>query len=142
MASYTTNLNLEMPTVDEKYDVLKVNQNWQKIDDGYGTLNNQMAIKTFAYSDYAGGNVAYPLALAETPGANSAYFVIFKHYTSSTSFVVDIYLLSYVSGSPYMSQIVKNSSSSISNVTSSGNVVTVTFSGAVYVAGYSIKVKD
>lgn len=30
-----------MPTVDEKYDVLKVNQNWQKIDDGYGTLNNQ-----------------------------------------------------------------------------------------------------
>ena len=38
MASYTTNLNLEMPTVNEKYDVLKQNQNWQKVDDFAGSV--------------------------------------------------------------------------------------------------------
>lgn len=42
MASYTPNLNLEMPTVDEKYDVLKQNANLQKIDTGYGTLNDNL----------------------------------------------------------------------------------------------------
>ena len=63
MASYTTNLNLEMPTVDEKYDVLKVNQNWQKIDDGYGTLNNQIAtlIKSKTYTGTTNTNgLIYP----------------------------------------------------------------------------------
>ena len=43
MASYTTNLNLEMPTVNEKYDVLKQNANWQKVDDYAGTVNEQIA---------------------------------------------------------------------------------------------------
>ena len=45
MASYTTNLNLELPTVNERYDILKVNSNMEKIDDGYGVLNDQMATK-------------------------------------------------------------------------------------------------
>ena len=43
MASYTTNLNLELPTVNERYDILKVNSNMEKIDDGYGVLNDQIA---------------------------------------------------------------------------------------------------
>ena len=43
MASYTTNLNLEMPTVNEKYDVLKQNANWQKVDDYAGTVNEHIA---------------------------------------------------------------------------------------------------
>lgn len=42
MASYTSYLNLEMPTVNEKYDVLKQNQNWQKVDDGCSALNSNM----------------------------------------------------------------------------------------------------
>ena len=43
MASYTTNLNLEMPTVNEKYDVLKQNTNWQKVDEFAGNVNEQVA---------------------------------------------------------------------------------------------------
>ena len=43
MASYTSYLNLEMPTVNEKYDVLKQNQNWQKVDDGCSALNSNLA---------------------------------------------------------------------------------------------------
>lgn len=48
MASYTTNLDLEMPTVNEKYDVLKQNQNWQKVDDFAGSVSEQIAKQNIA----------------------------------------------------------------------------------------------
>ena len=63
MASYTTNLNLEMPTVNEKYDVLKQNANWQKVDDYAGTVNEQIATLNTTQrnygSEYATGGSVY-----------------------------------------------------------------------------------
>ena len=42
MATETTNLKLHKPATSEKYDVLKQNQNWDKIDNAFGTLNNKI----------------------------------------------------------------------------------------------------
>ena len=42
MASYTTNLNLKKPAVNEMYNVLDWNDNSDKIDTAVGNLNNQI----------------------------------------------------------------------------------------------------
>ena len=44
MATYTTNLNLKKPTTSEMYNVLDWNNNSDKIDAAYGTLNSQMTV--------------------------------------------------------------------------------------------------
>lgn len=45
MATYTTNLNLKKPTTSENYNVLDWNNNSDKIDTAYGTLNSQLLAK-------------------------------------------------------------------------------------------------
>ena len=42
MATYTSFLNLEKPTTSERLDVLKINSNWDKIDEGVSSLNSKM----------------------------------------------------------------------------------------------------
>lgn len=42
MASYTPFLNLEKPTTSERLDVLKINSNWDKIDEGVSSLNSKL----------------------------------------------------------------------------------------------------
>ena len=42
MATETTNLKLHKPATSEKYDVLKQNQNWDKIDNAFGMLNSKL----------------------------------------------------------------------------------------------------
>ena len=41
MATYTTYLNLEKPTTSETFNLLKMNQNWDKIDAGVSALNSK-----------------------------------------------------------------------------------------------------
>ena len=43
MATYTSFLNLEKPTTSERLDVLKINSNWDKIDEGVSSLNSKIA---------------------------------------------------------------------------------------------------
>ena len=43
MATYTPFLNLEKPTTSERLDVLKINANWDKIDEGVSSLNSKFA---------------------------------------------------------------------------------------------------
>ena len=43
MATYTPFLNLEKPTTSERLDVLKINSNWDKIDEGVSSLNSNIA---------------------------------------------------------------------------------------------------
>ena len=43
MATYTPFLNLEKPTTSERLDVLKINSNWDKIDEGVSSLNSKIA---------------------------------------------------------------------------------------------------
>lgn len=45
MATYTSFLNLEKPTTSERLDVLKINSNWDKIDEGVSTLNSDLKTK-------------------------------------------------------------------------------------------------
>ena len=42
MATYTTYLNLEKPTTSETFNLLKMNQNWDKIDAGVSSLNSNL----------------------------------------------------------------------------------------------------
>lgn len=42
MATYTTYLNLEKPTTSETFNLLKMNQNWDKIDAGISALNSKL----------------------------------------------------------------------------------------------------
>lgn len=41
MATYTSYLNLEKPTTSETFNLLKMNQNWDKIDAGVSSLNSK-----------------------------------------------------------------------------------------------------
>lgn len=42
MATYTSYLNLEKPAVGETFNLLKINQNWDKIDQGVSALNSKV----------------------------------------------------------------------------------------------------
>lgn len=42
MATYTSYLNLEKPTTSETFNLLKMNQNWDKIDAGVSALNSKI----------------------------------------------------------------------------------------------------
>lgn len=45
MATYTSYLNLEKPAVGETFNLLKINQNWDKIDQGVSALNSNLSTK-------------------------------------------------------------------------------------------------
>ena len=45
MATYTSYLNLEKPAVGETFNLLKINQNWDKIDQGVSSLNSNLLPK-------------------------------------------------------------------------------------------------
>lgn len=49
MATYTSFLNLEKPTTSETFNLLKMNQNWDKIDAGVSALNSKF-LKRFTAS--------------------------------------------------------------------------------------------
>lgn len=63
MATYTSYLNLEKPAVGETFNLLKINQNWDKIDQGVSALNSNMpnvykvekTINTGAYGRFQTG---------------------------------------------------------------------------------------
>ena len=50
MATYTTYLNLEKPTTSETFNLLKMNQNWDKIDAGVSALNSNLTIVGFDFT--------------------------------------------------------------------------------------------
>ena len=58
MATYTTYLNLEKPTTSETFNLLKMNQNWDRIDAAFGALDSK-SIKstTISVTTNANGNV-------------------------------------------------------------------------------------
>lgn len=61
MATETTNLKLHKPATSEKYDVLKQNQNWDKLDTAYGTLNSKLTWRQIysnnTYTNHAGSTL-------------------------------------------------------------------------------------
>ena len=141
MASYTSFLNLEKPTTSERLDVLKINSNCDKIDAGVSALNSQISYKTFNSSNYA-ESATQQITLPADLVVGQAYLVIFRHYTSTTTFTVDAMLLCPLSDSSVATAwIAKNSSATLSNTSVSGRVVTFTFSATAYCSIYFIKMK-
>ena len=51
MATYTTYLNLEKPTTSETFNLLKMNQNWDKIDAGVSALNSKTTNYDYTLTD-------------------------------------------------------------------------------------------
>lgn len=58
MATYTSYLNLEKPTTSETFNLLKLNQNWDKIDAAVSALNSKMTWRQIyvntTYTDHTG----------------------------------------------------------------------------------------
>ncbi len=59
MATYTSYLNLEKPTTSETFNLLKMNQNWDKIDAGVSALNSKVTPVQFL-KHYDGNNLQIP----------------------------------------------------------------------------------
>ena len=64
MATYTTNLNLKKPAESENYNILDWNNNSDKIDTAYGTLNSQIVSMP-----YFGAVQNKSISLNQTSGA-------------------------------------------------------------------------
>lgn len=58
MATYTSYLNLEKPTTSETFNLLKMNQNWDKIDAGVSALNSKITTTTARTTLESGWSVA------------------------------------------------------------------------------------
>lgn len=68
MATYTSYLNLEKPTTSETFNLLKMNQNWDKIDAGVSALNSNcvkvlIVQKTVTIASGARINTSVPYTL-------------------------------------------------------------------------------
>lgn len=59
MATYTSYLNLEKPAVGETFNLLKINQNWDKIDQGVSALNSKFTTATVTQPTNANGIVLF-----------------------------------------------------------------------------------
>lgn len=79
MASYTSYLNLEKPTTSETFNLLKINQNWDKIDAGFGTLNSNLSTMVRSKVQYD-DRAAFTLNLA----SNERHMLVITATNSTT----------------------------------------------------------
>ena len=104
-------------------------------------INNLLDLRLFNSMSYAEG-VNQQITLPADLVNGQAYLVVFRHFTSATTFIVDTMLLCPVSDSVVSTAwIAKNSTPTLSNVSVSGRTVTLTFSDTVYCSIYFIKMK-
>lgn len=71
MATYTSYLNLEKPTTSETFNLLKMNQNWDKIDAGVSALNSKIANFT-----------VYDMERIDTSENDAPWLIIKRLFTS------------------------------------------------------------
>lgn len=90
MATYTSFLNLEKPTTSERLDVLKINSNWDKIDEGVSSLNSNLTTKIPSTAkigiNYANGT-QYTFPVTKTNAGAYSYFLLVGGSSSSSGFV-------------------------------------------------------
>lgn len=65
MATYTSYLNLEKPTTSETFNLLKMNQNWDKIDQGVSALNSKIKTVQIDGTTTSNGNLQLPITYWE-----------------------------------------------------------------------------
>lgn len=95
MATYTSYLNLEKPTTSETFNLLKMNQNWDKIDAGVSSLNSNMpnvysvekTINTGTYGRFQTGiylgNGQYVVAIiSKTTPQNQLVYIDIGYYNN------------------------------------------------------------
>ena len=101
---------------------------------------DRLKSKVYVQSEYK-DVTTYPLTISADPANGAVYLVVFKHWTSSTTIVADIGMLTFFSGpTPYFTFITQNKTTpTISSLSISGRVVNFTFSGTVYLEGFAIK---
>ena len=113
----------------------------QSVQAQLDALNSNLSLRTFNSSNYAEG-ATQQITLPANFAVGQAYLVIFRHYTSSTTFTADLMLLCPISDSSVATAwIAKNSSATLSSTSISGKVVTFTFSATAYCSIYFIKAK-
>ena len=119
MATYTSFLNLEKPTTSERLDVLKINSNWDKIDEGVSSLNSNIGNKLDSPTDIA-------LNYNDTQEINlvsgAAYLLIVTRTNTSVTTTGGLYLIQSHSTASYIRPIIESTSAT---VTISGTVLTV-----------------
>lgn len=90
MATYTSYLNLEKPTTSETFNLLKMNQNWDKIDAGVSSLNSKIG-NHYDGIKYGGetyinllrsGNVVYMSCTAGLWNSNGSNQIVLNGYSS------------------------------------------------------------
>ena len=112
MATYTTNLNLKKPTTSENYNVLDWNNNSDKIDTAYGTLNSQKA--TLVQKTIEAGS-----SVSITFSAYATYAIFFCGYVETSR--------GLLVGTTDASNILYKSVSAASDITITSSGLTATF---------------
>lgn len=92
--------------------------------------------KAFPYTEAT----TYSLTLPATPANGHCYMLVMKNWTSSTSFMYDLAMLTFTSATAgYVTYITQNTSAGVSSVSVSGTTVTLTFSAKKYLAIFAIR---
>lgn len=97
------------------------------------------ADRVFRNSSYSASQtlqITLPVDIAN----GHAYLVVFRHYTSETTFTVDLMVLAGTgNNSVATAWIAKNSTATLQSTSVSGSTVTFTFSATAYASIYFIK---
>lgn len=136
-----TNVTISIPAMTDAPNASVLSNCIDKEADAINTLNSQLSLRAFNSSNYA-ESATQQITLPADLVVGQAYLVIFRHYTSSTTFTADAMLLCPLSSSSVATDwIAKNSSATLSSTSVSGRVVTFTFSATAYCSIYFIKMK-
>lgn len=158
MSSTTPNLGLTKTTAAET-----IGQNWAASNDSGGNfdiidtkmgavgatslqaqvdaLNSKKANadRVFKNSPYTASQTLQITLPADIANGH-AFLVVFRHYTSETTFTTDLMVLAGTgSNSVATAWISKNSSATLQSTSVSGSTVTFTFSATAYASIYFIK---
>lgn len=133
MATETTNLKLHKPATSEKYDVLKQNQNWDKIDAAYGTLNSNLAGKENSWTrlDFSQSKASVSFTIGTTDSPYGIALLIVGGYSTNDH---GMYIVARSGATTLVKTDIKAASNMTITMDSSG-VVTVARStaGVAYV---------
>jgi len=131
-----TNQTITLPDMTERPDASVLVDGIGKDADAINALSNQIYSRTFSYSNYRGDVTTYEITLPKTvtDSGTFTYLAYIRHYSSSTSWIVDEYIISVVNYVPYCTVVVKNSGVNISNAVLSNDhtKVTLTLDRTVY----------
>ena len=136
-----TGVTVQIPALTDTPDMSVPANAIDKAIDGINALNSQKANvdKVFKNSQYAESQtlqIELPYDIAN----GQAYLIVFRHYTSASTFTADLMVLSGLgSNSVATAWVAKNSSATLQSTSVSGDTVTFTFSAKAYASIYFIR---